>query len=127
MEMEATWHEQLEGGSILRSLTILDAPLVASWLQYHSSKSAALVARPIDIDGGVACLLGIEVDGELLARILGYEGGSLGVLYKYVVEEYRRRDSSIGRATRRTRGLYCGRKYSAGSSLFQTWRGTYRG
>lgn len=78
----------LGNGAILRSLETDDATLVDSWWDYQSAKSRSLVSRRIDIDGGVACL-GIEVDGTLVACILRYEGGALGMLH--VKEEYRRR------------------------------------
>jgi len=78
----------LDDGTVLRSLTALDAAIVDSWWEYRSAKSHSLVSRRIDIDGGVACL-GIEVDGNLAACILRYDGGALGMLH--VKEECRRR------------------------------------
>ena len=78
----------LDKGVILRSLETDDATLVDSWWEYQSATSHSLVSRRIDIDGGVACL-GIEVDGTLVACILRYEGGALGMLH--VQQDYRRR------------------------------------
>lgn len=80
--------KELEGGIVLRSLNASDAALVDSWWQYRSAKSAAMVTRQVEMDQGVACL-GIEVNGNLVACILRYQGGALGMLH--VKEEYRRR------------------------------------
>ena len=78
----------LEDGAVLRSLMPSDAKLVDSWWEYQSSKSLPLVSRRIEIDNGMACL-GVEVGGSLVACILRYEGGALGMLH--VEEKYRRR------------------------------------
>ena len=78
----------LKDGAVLRSLTPSDACLVNSWWEYRNSKSLSLVSRRIEVDQGVACL-GIEIDGKLVACILRYEGGALGMLH--VETEYRRR------------------------------------
>ena len=80
----------LPDGAILRSLEPTDAPLVDSWWEYKSAKSLPLVMRRIALDRGVACL-GIEIpeDGSLVACIMRYDGGILGMLH--VEEAYRRR------------------------------------
>lgn len=85
-----SYRETLPDGAILRSLQTTDAALVDSWWEYQSSKSLPLMMRRIGIDqanGGGGCF-GIELEGQLVACILRYEGGALGMMY---VEEHARR------------------------------------
>ena len=92
----------LQDGAVLRSLTPSDACLVDSWWEYRNSKSLSLVSRRIEVDQGVACL-GIEIDGTLVACILRYEGGALGMLH--VEEKYRRRGYGLSLLQQATQTL----------------------
>ena len=88
----APTNETLPDGAILRCLQISDAPSVDSWWEFSSAKSLPLVVRRIEIDqataGGSGCF-GIEMEGHLVACVMRYEGGALGMLY--VQERFRRR------------------------------------
>lgn len=78
-------------GALIRSLRPEDATLVDSWWEYRSAKSRPLIHRRIRLDQqqqGGGCL-GVEVHGKLVASVMKYEGGALGMLY--VEEDFRRR------------------------------------
>lgn len=85
--------QRLADGAWLRSLQPSDATKVDAWWEYRSAKSLPLVQRRINLDlqqeSGGACCLGIEVKGKLVASIVRYEGGALGMIY--VEEGFRRR------------------------------------
>lgn len=92
----------LDDGAVIRPLQIADAAIVDSWWDYRSEKSFGLVSRRIVLDGGIACL-GVEVDGDLVACIVRYEGGALGMLH--CKDEYRRRGYAIALLNHVTRTL----------------------
>lgn len=70
----------LDGGAIVRPLRISDAETINSWWEYRDKKSVALIQRRIQLDGGQVCL-GVELNGQLVASIVRYEGGALGMLH----------------------------------------------
>jgi DTW domain-containing protein YfiP/GNAT superfamily N-acetyltransferase len=84
-----TIHQTFDDGSILRPLQSLDAQLVDSWWEYRGNKSLPLIKRRIERDGGTVCLGMEDSNGALVACILRYEGGALGMLH--VEEPFRRR------------------------------------
>jgi DTW domain-containing protein YfiP len=76
----------LEDGSILRPLTIDDAPLInQNW--YHRSNNS-LHTIQVRLEAGLACF-GIERNGQLCAHIVRAEDRTLGMLH--VDENLRRR------------------------------------
>ena len=93
----------LPDGSILRPLRPFDAPLVNAWWEYSCEKSLPLVMRRIEISQSATCsdssarrgskpgCFGIEGNetGQLVACIVRYEGGALGMMH--VLEPFRRR------------------------------------
>eukprot|EP00594_Rhizosolenia_setigera_P012439 CAMPEP_0178963376 /NCGR_PEP_ID=MMETSP0789-20121207/14981_1 /TAXON_ID=3005 /ORGANISM="Rhizosolenia setigera, Strain CCMP 1694" /LENGTH=193 /DNA_ID=CAMNT_0020647821 /DNA_START=895 /DNA_END=1476 /DNA_ORIENTATION=- len=89
----------LPDGSIIRPLIPEDAPLVNSWWEYGSAKSLSLVRRRIEIDPiGICFGISSKTDGlndveELVACIMRYEGGAIGMLH--VRESHRRRGYAL--------------------------------
>lgn len=89
----------LPDGAIIRPLIPEDAPLVNSWWEYGSAKSLSLVRRRIEIDPiGICFGISSKTDGlndgeELVACIMRYEGGAIGMLH--VQESHRRRGYAL--------------------------------
>lgn len=69
----------LDDGAIIRSLQRSDALLVDEWWEHSSTTSLPMIMRCIGADRS-ACL-GVEINGELVAFVLRYLGGALGMLY----------------------------------------------
>jgi len=98
----------LSDGAVLRPLKVSDADMVDSWWEYRSAKSLSLARRRIEIDqqqheGTCSGCFGIEADGELVACIMRYEGGSLGMMY--VQESHRRRGYALALLQHATKTL----------------------
>lgn len=81
---------RLSDGSIVRPLRFSDTELVNSWWQYSSVTSLKQIRYCIEISDTLgSCCLGVETDNKLVASILRYPGGALGMLF--VDPIYRRR------------------------------------
>ena len=93
---------RLQDGAMIRPLRQSDAVLVESWWEHRTSKSLAMVSRQIELDGGVACL-GVEVEGALVACIMRYQGGALGMLHCH--SAFRRRGYASALLQHATRAL----------------------
>ncbi len=71
---------RLDDGATIRPLRVSDAETVNSLWEYRDKKSLELIRRRIQLDNGEVCL-GVELDGRLVAWIVRYEGGALGMLH----------------------------------------------
>mmetsp|Transcript_16446 Transcript_16446/g.47265 ORF Transcript_16446/g.47265 Transcript_16446/m.47265 type:complete len:493 (-) Transcript_16446:287-1765(-) len=87
---------ELPPGCIIRALNREDAELVNSRWEYRSDDSIHLVRRLIDIsasnednNAGKGGCIGMEVDGELVAWVLRYLDGAVGMIW--TEESYRQR------------------------------------
>eukprot|EP00977_Amphora_coffeiformis_P000822 scaffold175_cov177-Amphora_coffeaeformis.AAC.24 len=83
---ESLDRKRMDGGAILRSLHLTDAPFIDSRWPYRSQKSLQMIQRQITTDAPYC--LGIECDGKLCAFILRHPDGALGMLH--VEEGFRR-------------------------------------
>jgi DTW domain-containing protein YfiP/GNAT superfamily N-acetyltransferase len=90
-------------GSIMRPLQLTDTAVVDSWWESRSNKSLPLVKRRIERDKGPVCLGVEDKEGPLVACILRYEGGALGMLH--VHEPFRRRGYGLALLKQATRTL----------------------
>ncbi|CAB9526987.1 DTW domain-containing protein 2 [Seminavis robusta] len=81
--------QRLPDGALLRSLEPSDAILVDSWWEHRSSKSLPSMLRRIQLDHTGTFCLGVEdTHGNLVACIMRYETGAIGMLH---VEKHARR------------------------------------
>jgi DTW domain-containing protein YfiP/predicted GNAT family acetyltransferase len=97
--------QRLPDGAVLRTLQPSDAPWINSWSKHRTDKDLPMVSRRIKIDNeqGMGCCLGIEVNGCLVAAILRYELGALGMLH--VQEDCRNRGYGTVLLQQATRAL----------------------
>ena len=103
-------------GSILRPLRPSDAPLVNAWWEYSSERTLPLVMRRIALSQSATSdssgrqdrpgCFGIEENetGQLVACIVRYEGGALGMLH--VLEHFRRRGYGLALLQHATKILH---------------------